>query len=207
MVGRQRNDVYATVVEQRAGTYQQRINRLLDKPRKGRINVTAGGGLDDFDLLPDGQRRSLNVRDKGLGGGEVGIDQHANAHGSRLQLMQQSKLLCPKYLFRNLAQWEPVERQRHQLCVSETSSAAPSIEAQLISSACRRSCDRACGASRFGSSQSTRTWQPSWPWPRRGSRRLSPARSSWRTTSVPDLAVWVHASQLFHPRLSWAGVR
>src|SRR5262249_38226642 len=63
---------------------------------KGRINVTAGGGLDDFDLLPDGQRRSLNVRDKGLGGGEVGIDQHANAHGSRLQLMQQSKLLCPK---------------------------------------------------------------------------------------------------------------
>src|SRR5215475_2790761 len=96
MVGRQRSDMYATVVEQRAGTYQQRINRLLGKPRKGRINVTAGGGLDDFDLLPDGQRRSLNVRDKGLGGGEVGIDQHANAHGSRLQLMQQSKLLCPK---------------------------------------------------------------------------------------------------------------
>jgi integrase len=29
------------------------------------------------------------------------------------------------------------------------------------------SCDRACGASRLGSSQSTRTWQPSWPWPRR----------------------------------------
>ena len=78
------------------GTYQQRINRLLGKPRKNRINVTAGGGLEDFGLLPDGQGRSVNVRDKGLCGGVVGIDQHANAHGSRLQLMQQSKLLCPK---------------------------------------------------------------------------------------------------------------
>jgi hypothetical protein len=78
------------------GTYQQRINRLLGKPRKGRINVAAGGGLEDFDLLPDGQGRSLNVRDKGLCGGKVGIDQHANAHGSRLQLMQQPEVLCPK---------------------------------------------------------------------------------------------------------------
>src|SRR5262249_37376165 len=59
--------------EQRGGTYQERINRLLGKPRKSRINVTAGGGLEDFDLLPDGQGRSLNVRD-----------------------MQQPKLLCPK---------------------------------------------------------------------------------------------------------------
>src|SRR5215470_6270005 len=66
MVCRQRHDLYATVVHRRAGTYQQRINRLLGKPRKNRINVTAGGGLEDFDLLPDGQGRSLNVRDKGL---------------------------------------------------------------------------------------------------------------------------------------------
>src|SRR5262245_21585956 len=90
MVSRQRNELYATVVEQRAGTYQQRINRLVGKPRKGRIN------LEDFDLLPDGRGRSLNVRDKGLCEGKVGIDQQANAHGSRLQLMQQPKSLCPK---------------------------------------------------------------------------------------------------------------
>src|SRR5262249_25436280 len=51
----------------------------------------------DFDLLPDGQGRSLNVRDKGLCEGEVGIDQHGNAHGSRQQLMQQPKPLCPKF--------------------------------------------------------------------------------------------------------------
>src|SRR5262245_25694648 len=44
MVGRQRNDVYATVVEQRAGTYQQRINRLLAMPRNGCVNVAVGGG-------------------------------------------------------------------------------------------------------------------------------------------------------------------
>ena len=91
MLGRQRNDLYATVggVEQRGGTYQQCINRLLGKPRKGRINVAGGGGLENFDLLSNGRGRSLNVRDKGLCGGEVRIDQHANAHGSRLQLMQQ----------------------------------------------------------------------------------------------------------------------
>jgi hypothetical protein len=39
----QRHELNATVVEQRAGTYQQRINRLLGKPRKGRINVTGDG--------------------------------------------------------------------------------------------------------------------------------------------------------------------
>src|SRR5262245_39667636 len=60
VVSRQRSELKAAVDEQWAGTYQQRINRLLGKPRKGRINVTAGGGLDDFDLLSDGQRRSLN---------------------------------------------------------------------------------------------------------------------------------------------------
>src|SRR5262249_40089902 len=62
----------ATVVEQRAGTYQQRINRLLGRPRKGCINVTPSGGLEDFDLLPDGQGRSLNVRDKDCVGAKLG---------------------------------------------------------------------------------------------------------------------------------------
>jgi hypothetical protein len=61
VVSRQRSELNATVVEQRARTYQQRINRLLGKPRKGRINVTASGGVQDFDLVPDGQGRSLNV--------------------------------------------------------------------------------------------------------------------------------------------------
>src|SRR5262249_47335242 len=96
MVGRQRNDLYATIVEQRSGTYQERINRLLRKVHKDRINIAAGRGFEDFDLLPNGRGRSLNVRDIGLSEGIVGIDQYANAHGSRLQLMQQPKLLCPK---------------------------------------------------------------------------------------------------------------
>src|SRR5262245_16330903 len=84
MVGGQRNELYATVVEEWAGSYQERINRLLRKTRKGNINVTAGGGFEDFDLLPNGRGCSLNVRDKGRDGGIVGIDQHANAYGSRL---------------------------------------------------------------------------------------------------------------------------
>ena len=84
------------VVEQRAGTDQERINWLLRKARKDRINIAAGGGFEDLDLLPNGRGRSPNVRDKGFSEGIVGIDQHGNAHGSRLQLMQQPKLLCPK---------------------------------------------------------------------------------------------------------------
>src|SRR5262249_18425155 len=43
VVSRQRSELNATVVLQRAGTYQQRINLLLGKARKGRVNVTAGG--------------------------------------------------------------------------------------------------------------------------------------------------------------------
>src|SRR5262245_40757074 len=97
MVGRQRNDWYEAVEEEeRAETYQERINRFLRKARKGHVNVTAGGGFEDFDLLLNGRGRSLNVRDKGLSLGQVGIDQHANPHGSRLQLMQQPKALSPK---------------------------------------------------------------------------------------------------------------
>jgi hypothetical protein len=88
VVGRQRNELYATVVEQRGGTYQERITRLLRKARKGHVNVTASGGFEGFDLLLNGRGRSLNVRDKGPSERIVGIDQHANAHGSRLQLMQ-----------------------------------------------------------------------------------------------------------------------
>src|SRR4051794_8645949 len=96
MVGRQRNELYAAAVEQWAGTDHERINRLLRKARKGRIDIAAGGGFEDFDLLPKGRGRSLNVGDKGLIEGKFGLNQHANAHGSRLQLMQQPKLLCPK---------------------------------------------------------------------------------------------------------------
>ena len=50
-----------------------------------------------------------------------------------------------------------------------------SLSAQLIPPACRRSCDRACGASRFSSSLSKRTWRPSSPWPPRERPCLSPA--------------------------------
>ena len=48
------------------------------------------------------------------------------------------------YLFRDLAEQESL--RWHRPCVSETSSSAPPIEAQLIPSACMRSCDRSCGA-------------------------------------------------------------
>ena len=73
MVGRQRSELYATDVLQRAGTYQQRINRFLSKARKAVINIMASASLEDFGLLPDGRGRSLNVRDKGLRDSKVGF--------------------------------------------------------------------------------------------------------------------------------------
>ena len=38
----------------------------------------------------------MNVQDEGFSEGIVGINQHGNTHGSRLQLMQQPELFCPK---------------------------------------------------------------------------------------------------------------
>jgi hypothetical protein len=57
VVRRKRNELHSTVVEQWGGTYQKRINRLLRKTRKGRIDVAAGAGVEDFDLLPSDQSR------------------------------------------------------------------------------------------------------------------------------------------------------
>ena len=51
------------------------------------------------------------------------------------------------YLRPHLAAREPAKRHQCQLFVSETSSSAPSIQAQLIPPACMRSYDRDCGAS------------------------------------------------------------
>jgi hypothetical protein len=61
LVRRQRDELYATVVEERAGTDQERINWLLRKARKDRIDVATGAGVEDFDLLPNSRSRSPDV--------------------------------------------------------------------------------------------------------------------------------------------------
>ena len=42
------------------------------------------------------QKPQPDICDKALSNGKVGIDEHGNAHGSRQQLMQEPKPLCPK---------------------------------------------------------------------------------------------------------------
>ena len=49
------------VVGQRAGTNQERINLLLRKARKDRIDVATGADIEDFNLLLNGQRRSPDL--------------------------------------------------------------------------------------------------------------------------------------------------
>src|SRR5262245_63145060 len=56
MVSRQRNELYAAVVGKRVGTDQDRINWLLRKACKDRIDLATTAGVEDFDLLPNGQR-------------------------------------------------------------------------------------------------------------------------------------------------------
>src|SRR5262249_15586208 len=97
MVSRQRNELYAAVVGQGAGSDQEGINWLLRKARKDRIDVANGAGVEDFNLPPNGQSRSPNVRDNALGRGPLGIGEHANARGFRPQFTQEPKLLCSKF--------------------------------------------------------------------------------------------------------------
>src|SRR5262245_11595665 len=97
MVSGQDNELYAAVVGQGAGNDQERINRLLRKARKDRIDVASGACVEDFNLPSNGQSRSPNVRDNALGRGPLGIGKHANARGFRPQLMQEPKLLCYKF--------------------------------------------------------------------------------------------------------------
>jgi hypothetical protein len=61
MVSRQRNELYAAVVGQRVGIDQERINRLLHKARKDRIDVAPSAGIKDFNLLPSGHSRSPDL--------------------------------------------------------------------------------------------------------------------------------------------------
>src|SRR5262249_30853239 len=58
MIRRQRDKLYATVVEQRRRTDQERISLLLRKAREDRIDFKTAAGVQDFDLLPDSQSRS-----------------------------------------------------------------------------------------------------------------------------------------------------
>src|SRR5262245_31011422 len=58
MVSRERNDLHAAVIGQRARTDQKRINWLPRKARKNRIDIATGADIEDFNLLLNGQSRS-----------------------------------------------------------------------------------------------------------------------------------------------------
>src|SRR5262249_57552928 len=51
----------------------------------------------DFDLLPHGRSRISDLKDKALGSGKFGIDEHGNARGSRPQLTQEPMPLRPQF--------------------------------------------------------------------------------------------------------------
>src|SRR5262249_12131513 len=75
VVSRQRDKLRATVVGQRARTYQEGINRLLRKVCKGRIDVVTCTDKKDFELLLDDRSRRTDIREKGLSSGKAWIRQ------------------------------------------------------------------------------------------------------------------------------------
>ena len=96
MIRRQRDELYATVGKHRSGTDQERINWLLREAREDRIDVPTCRGAEDFNLLPDRQSRSPDIRDKALSYGPPGVNEDRNARGARQHVMQEPKLLCPE---------------------------------------------------------------------------------------------------------------
>src|SRR5262249_58304674 len=75
----------------------QRASPTLDERCEGGLDFAVAADIEDFDLLPTGRGRSPDVRDKRLGRGEFGVDEHGNARGSRPQLTQEPKLFRPKF--------------------------------------------------------------------------------------------------------------
>src|SRR5262245_59798631 len=96
MSGRQRDNPLPLGSQERADAYLQRASPALDERCKGGLDLAVAGDGEDFDLLPHGRSRSPDLRDKRLGKGPVGIDEHGNARGSGPQLTQEPKLLRRK---------------------------------------------------------------------------------------------------------------
>ena len=82
VVGRQRNKLHAPVVIQQAGREQERVNWLLRKVCKGRINVTTATGSENLDLLLRGRSRRLNIGEKRLGNGKCWLDKYGETDSS-----------------------------------------------------------------------------------------------------------------------------
>jgi hypothetical protein len=87
MVRRQRDELHATVDEQNVGRNQECVSSLLYKALKGRVDLTIGAGVEDFDLLVDGGSCRLHLSGPGLARRSVRIDEHGKARGARQQLM------------------------------------------------------------------------------------------------------------------------
>ena len=65
MVGGQRSDlIRGDCWSMGCRTDHKRINRLLRKARKDRIDVAAGAGGEDIDWLPDGRSCGADVCDE-----------------------------------------------------------------------------------------------------------------------------------------------
>jgi hypothetical protein len=67
MAGRQRRELFQTLVEETSGDDQSRTNALLRKGCEGWFEIAVGEGLNNNELQAQRARRRLQVCDGGLG--------------------------------------------------------------------------------------------------------------------------------------------
>jgi len=97
MVRRQRDEVYATAVEERIVIDQECVNLLRPEARKGHVNLAIGARGKDFNLPPNRHSCCPRVCDRGLSSrGIVWIDEHGKTCGLRQQLVQEPKQFARK---------------------------------------------------------------------------------------------------------------
>ena len=74
---------------------EEGVGPLAHKSCEGRIDLSAGAGVEDLDLQSHGASSRFHVSQRGLGIRSIGrIDEHGNASGCGHQLAQEFQPLC-----------------------------------------------------------------------------------------------------------------
>ena len=79
LMGRKRDQLHTTGVEQWIGADNKCIGALLHQADKGCIDLTGGAGGENLDLPPDGRCRRLSISCQRLGIAIVRVDQRGKS--------------------------------------------------------------------------------------------------------------------------------
>ena len=85
----------APAVQEGIAAHKKRVGPLAHEGCEGRVDLTAGAGVEHLDLLSHGAGSRFHVSQRGLGICNIGrIDEHRHASGCRHQHAQEFQPLC-----------------------------------------------------------------------------------------------------------------